>query len=139
MEDKGEFFKWTEKMSVGSIEIDSQHKILVGLLNELYQAFLDRDHKDKVGTIIERMAEYAKVHFDTEEKYFAEFSYSDAAGHNKEHQQFREKVNDFMVKYKSNSGALTYDVMNFLRNWLTNHIMFTDQKYMECFLRNGVL
>lgn len=138
MEDKGVFFRWTDTMSVNSVEIDNQHKVLVGLLNEMYQAFMDKAHKEKVGEIIHQMASYAGHHFETEERYFAEFGYSGAEKHVREHQQFREKVDEFVSKYQKNSAALTYDVMNFLRNWLNNHILDTDRKYMECFRENGV-
>lgn len=138
MEEKDVFFRWTEKMSVNSVEIDNQHKMLVGFLNEMYQAFIDREHTEKVGPIIERLKEYALYHFDTEEKYFSAFSYDGAQKHIDEHQQFRGKVQEFVLKYRKNSNALTYDVMNFLRNWLNNHIMDTDRKYMDCFSKNGV-
>jgi hemerythrin len=41
------FFRWTNEMSVKSQEIDQQHKQLVGILNELYQAFMDKEHKGR--------------------------------------------------------------------------------------------
>ena len=125
-------------MSVKSEEIDQQHKQLVNILNELYQAFMDREHKEKIGTIISQLADYTKYHFNTEENYFISFNYLDREKHIKEHQDFKKKVDEFIKKYHDNSGSLTYDVMNFLRNWLNNHIMETDQKYIECFIQNGV-
>lgn len=132
------FFRWTDKMSVKSEEIDQQHKQLVNIINELYQAFMDREHKEKIGSVISQLADYTKYHFNTEENYFTSFNYSDREKHIKEHQDFRKKVDEFIKKYHDNSGSLTYDVMNFLRNWLKNHIMETDPKYIECFNQNGV-
>lgn len=139
MKQQTEFFKWSDTMSVKSNEIDDQHKKLVGLLNQMYQAFMDREHKEKVGLVIDQMAEYAKYHFETEEKYFAEFGYDDSENHIREHQQFRQKVEEFIQKYNKNHSALTYDVMNFLRTWLNHHILESDKKYVDCFLRNGVI
>jgi len=138
MKQKTEFFRWMEKMSVNSKEIDDQHKVLVGLLNEMYQAFMDREHNEKVGIIISRMADYTQYHFETEEKYFAAFGYEDSEKHIAEHRLFKEKVDEFILKYKKHHSALTYDVMNFLRNWLNTHILDTDRKYMDCFGMNGV-
>ncbi|HEX2393986.1 MAG TPA: bacteriohemerythrin [Bacteroidales bacterium] len=138
MADKAVFFKWTDQMSVNSSEIDDQHKRLVGFLNDMYQAFLDRQHIEKVGPIIDEMAAYAKYHFGTEEKYFATFRFEGSAEHILEHLDFRHKVEEFISKFKKNNSALTYEVMNFLRNWLNNHIMVTDRKYIECFKTNGV-
>lgn len=132
------FFRWTDEMSVRSKEIDQQHKQLVAILNELYQAFMNKEHTEKIGSIIGRLSDYTKYHFNTEEKYFNAFFYDDRENHFKEHQDFKDKVNEFTQKYHANSGALTYDIMNFLRSWLLNHIMKTDKKYMECFFNNGV-
>jgi hemerythrin-like metal-binding protein len=133
------FFKWTERMSVGSVEIDQQHKKLVNMLNELYQAFIEKEHKEKIGSILDQLIDYTRVHFNTEEKYFTLFNYANKDKHIAEHQVFRKKVDEFIIKYKKNNGSLTYDVMNFLRNWLNNHIMDSDQQYIECFAKNGVI
>jgi hemerythrin-like metal-binding protein len=138
MEQNAVFFKWTDKMSVNFEEIDNQHKKLVDFLNEMYSAFMNREHKEKVGSIIDQMTKYAVYHFETEEKYFVAFSFHGTAEHIVEHNDFRQKVLEFAEKYKQNNSALTYNVMNFLRNWLTNHIMDSDRKYIECFTRNGL-
>ncbi len=138
MEEKAVFFKWTDQMSVKVEEIDLQHKMLIDLLNEMYQAFMNKEHKDKVGDVINRMVSYASFHFETEEKYFNQTKFEGSVSHIAEHQNFRDKVNEFVQKYQKNNGALTYEVMTFLRNWLTNHIMFTDRLYIDCFTNNGL-
>ena len=132
------FFSWTDRMSVKSQEIDDQHKQLIGFLNDLYEAFMNRTHKEQVGIIIDKMADYASYHFDTEERYFAAFNYAAQESHIKEHTDFRKKVDEFIQKYHNYNEALTYDVVNFLRNWLQKHIMESDQRYVDCFERNGV-
>jgi len=132
------FFPWSDKMSVKSEEIDQQHKKLVTILNELYQAFMNKEHKEKIGSIIEQLSDYTKYHFITEEKYFALFDFYDKESHIQEHYDFKKKIDEFNIKYQEQRGTLTYDVMNFLRNWLNKHIMETDQKYIECFVTNGV-
>jgi len=37
-----------------------------------------------------------------------------------------------------NKTALTYSIINFLREWLTNHIMVEDKKYSTVFKINGL-
>ena len=138
MEENAVFFKWNDNMSVRSEEIDNQHKKLIGLLNEMYTAFMNKQHNERVGPIIDQMASYALYHFETEEKYFAAFHYERSAEHILEHLEFRQKVQEFVEKFKQNNSALTYNVMNFLRNWLNNHILDTDRKYIDCFTKNGV-
>jgi hemerythrin len=130
---KAAFFVWNEKMSVNSQELDQQHQKLINMLNELYQAFLEKEHKERIGSIIEKMTEYAVYHFDMEEKYFRAFDYDKKVSHEMEHEDFRRKVEEFRLKYKANSGALTFEVVNFLRSWLNNHIMETDKGYAVFF------
>jgi hemerythrin-like metal-binding protein len=130
---KAAFFVWNEKMSVNSKELDQQHQNLINMLNDLYQAFMEKEHKERIGSIIEKMTEYAVYHFDAEEKYFGAFDYDKKVSHEMEHEDFRRKVGEFTLKYKANSGALTFEVVNFLRSWLNNHIMETDKGYAEFF------
>jgi hemerythrin len=37
-----------------------------------------------------------------------------------------------------NSSALTYKLINFLREWLVNHILVSDKEYVKCFKENGL-
>lgn len=138
MTEKTVFFRWTENISVQSVEIDNQHKELVSMLNEMYEAFMNKEHQIKIGSILDKMWAYTKYHFNTEERYFTLFNYDDKLSHLKEHELFRTKVELFMEKYRSSNTALTYEVMNFLRNWLNTHILETDHKYISCFVQNGV-
>jgi hemerythrin len=64
------FFKWKEEYSVSIQEIDNQHKVIIDLLNDLYDAFLRKDHENKTGDIISRLTDYALMHFKVEEQYF---------------------------------------------------------------------
>jgi hypothetical protein len=36
------------------------------------------------------------------------------------------------------SSALTYKLINFLREWLMNHILVSDKEYVKCFKENGL-
>ncbi|MGC8720293.1 MAG: hemerythrin domain-containing protein, partial [Thermodesulforhabdaceae bacterium] len=58
--------RWDESLSVGIAEIDDQHKRLVNMINELYDAMLQKKGKAVLSQIIKEMAEYAAVHFATE-------------------------------------------------------------------------
>jgi hemerythrin len=40
------FVEWKQELSIGLQEIDEQHKILIRLLNELYQAITDDAEKN---------------------------------------------------------------------------------------------
>ncbi|HOJ43227.1 MAG TPA: bacteriohemerythrin, partial [Syntrophorhabdaceae bacterium] len=97
-----------------------------------------RKGKDILGSIIDGLVNYAATHFATEEKYFDMFKYPDAPNHKKEHADFVKKVGEFQDGFKKGNLALTIEVMHFLKDWLTKHILGTDKKYGPFFNEKGL-
>ncbi len=124
---------WTEKYSVFYEEIDEQHKKLIDMINELYDSFTNGKANEILEEIILRMIKYTDYHFKTEEKYFAEYSFSDEKEHIKEHEKFVSEVSKFYEDFKKKDLNLSYDLMNFLRTWLLKHILGSDKKYANEF------
>lgn len=130
---------WNEKMAVGVNLLDTDHQKLVAMLNELYDAVMKGQGKDALGKILDGLVDYTKVHFAHEEKFFSQTNYSDAAAHKKEHEALTKQVLEVQAKYKSGAtGTLSLEVMNFLKNWLINHIQGCDQKYSAHFHSHGI-
>ena len=125
-------------MSVGSVELDYQHRHLVEIINEVYIAFIDGNKKEVIGPILDKLSEYVLYHFIMEETYFEMFDFYDKEAHVMEHNKFRQMVADFNAGYKSNNTNLTEDLMHFLKDWLHDHVLCSDQKYVDCFLKHGV-
>ncbi len=132
-------FEWKESYSVGVKEIDSQHKMLVSRLNELFEAMRNREAHEVIADIVKGLADYVGVHFSFEESLMKKYGYPELLTHQKEHQAFAEKVGDFQVKHKAGHLMLSMEVMNFLKDWLKNHIMGTDKKYSAFFKSKGMV
>ena len=130
---------WTDKLSVGVGVIDEDHKKLVGMLNELYDAMQAGQGKDSLGRILNGLVQYTKFHFAREEKFFAQTGYPAAVPHKQEHDALTRQVIDVQQKYAAGATAtLSLDVMQFLRNWLVNHIQGSDQKYRPHLNAKGI-
>ncbi|MBN2236229.1 MAG: hemerythrin family protein [Bacteroidales bacterium] len=130
--------QWKEEFSVGVIEIDHQHKKIVSLINQLFDAMKKGEANAVLGSIISELVFYAQSHFKTEERYFDQFNYIDTAKHKREHQSFVSDVSKFKADFDSGKITLSIGVFNFLQNWLHDHILGEDKKYTECFNKNGV-
>ena len=130
--------QWHPGYSVFVKELDDHHKELINLLNELYDAYLQNSHKEKVGDIISRLFDYTTIHFAAEESYFVKFEYEQTSQHKKEHQQFLDKIKTFQADYSKNSTVLTLQIINFLHEWIHHHIMNTDRNYIICFRKGGL-
>jgi hemerythrin len=130
--------QWNDKLSVKVEEIDKQHKKLVNLINQLHDAMAQGKSKEIMSEILKELANYTVEHFSTEEKYFKQFNYPDAAAHIAEHKKFVDTVKQFQNEFNSGKVMLSMKIMNFLKDWLINHIMGTDQKYSAFFNEKGL-
>ena len=131
--------QWGNGLSVHVKEIDTQHQRLVKLINDLDSAMRVGKGKELLGKIVSELATYTVVHFATEEKYFDKFGYPDAPEHKVEHKKFIEKVSKFKTEFDAGRMGLSIKIMDFLSNWLKNHIMGIDKKYAPFFNGKGLV
>ena len=125
------FFVWNETMSVGNQMIDRDHQKLVAYVNEMHAAMMAGRGRDIVGMILDKLVAYTKEHFAREEIVWKAGHYVNFAQHQMEHAELLKTVGEFHANYKAGSCTLSVDVMNFLRNWLKEHIMKSDHAAFE--------
>lgn len=130
--------QWNESLSVNVAEIDHQHQVLIGMINELHEAMRLGKGKEVLGKIIQGMVNYTATHFKTEEKYFDLFGYPAAEAHKQEHATFIRKVSEFRDGFEAGKLGLSLEVMNFLSDWLQKHIKGSDQRYGPWFNAKGL-
>jgi hemerythrin len=121
--------EWNDSLSVNIVEIDQQHRKLVGMINHLNDAMRQGKGKESLSKIINGLVAYAGTHFRTEEKYFDEFGYPDKDRHRQEHKGFTRKVAAFKDEFEAGKRMLSMEIMMFLSDWLQNHIKVVDKKY----------
>jgi hemerythrin len=129
---------WNNNLSVNVVEIDMQHKKLVAMINELYDAMKVGKGKEAIGKILNDLILYTATHFKTEEQYFTKFGYPNTADHKMEHTAFVEKVKEFKSGFDTGKVTVTIEVMKFLSDWLFKHIMVTDKNYSKFFNEKGL-
>lgn len=130
---------WNDKLSVGVQSIDDQHKKLVSLLNQLHDGMMSGKGKDILGGVLKGLIDYTVVHFRYEEELFARTGYPDAEAHKKHHAELVRKVQEVQRKYDVDGPkALTIPVMNFLKDWLANHIQGADRAYGPHMVSKGI-
>lgn len=123
------FLVWDDKYSVGVTELDNQHKQLITLIGDLYDAMSAQKANDIMGQILTKLINYTKTHFSTEERYMQQYSYPGLSDQKKEHAAFTEKVLKFKEDFDSGRTSMSVSVTSFLKDWLVNHICVSDKKY----------
>lgn len=132
------FFDWKDEMSVNVKEIDLQHQALVNLMNGLYDAMKAGKGNTIIGKLIADLLKYTEVHFSAEEKYFEMHSYPETDIHKAEHKKFIDQALAVQQDFNDGKIGLSLSVMNFLKKWLSEHIMGTDKKYAQFFNDKGL-
>ncbi|CAK0741458.1 hypothetical protein CCP2SC5_100058 [Azospirillaceae bacterium] len=122
--------EWNDKLSVGVTQFDNEHKKLVSLMNDLFDAVQAGRGKEALGRILDDLVSYTKTHFINEEQYMQKHGYDSFLAHQQEHEALTKRVIEVQQKYHSGATAmLSMEVMTFLKNWLVKHIQGTDKKY----------
>lgn len=129
--------EWTDELNVGIQEIDEQHKVLVNLINELYGAMIKGGTKETNGEILNRLVDYTKTHFIVEESLMRILGYEDYDAHKKRHDDFVGQLGELKRTYDQGQAHISMELMNFLKDWLSGHIMKTDKEYAPYFLKKG--
>lgn len=130
--------EWNDKYSVGVTEIDLQHQKMFTVINNLIDVIQNTPTNESLIEIINSLVEYKKYHFATEEKYFKEFNYEGATDHIGAHHSFNEKLENIEKKYQDNPISMAYELIDFLEDWLIDHLQTKDQEYKECFASHGL-
>ena len=119
---------WRDYFDVGVDKIDAQHKHLVHLINVLFNSLGSKDKEDDLKKVFLELYSYAINHFTAEEALMLERKSPGLETHKMEHQEFIQKVNDFKDKYLKGDAKVNLEMLNFLKDWLLNHIAGTDKK-----------
>lgn len=122
-------YQFTEDCRIGIPEIDEEHKKLFQMVNEAF-ALLAEPSATVVGVknLVLALKKYAATHFIHEEAYMDEIKDPELPRQKKEHEQFKEKVNevDLEALNDENGKEVLTELLEFLSRWLYHHILGSD-------------
>ncbi len=132
------FINWNDSYSVGVLKIDNQHKRLVQIINELSDSMAQGKGKDVLGKVLNELVNYVNTHFKSEEELMVKYGYEDYEMHRYEHEKLTDEVKRFYEDFNAGRAVLSVQIMNFLRNWLMDHIVVKDKKFGQFLISKGV-
>jgi hemerythrin len=130
-------YEWSEKYSTGNSAMDAQHKKLFAYIQDLHDAMQVGKGKETLGSILDGLVEYTRVHFKAEEELLGKLDYAGLGEQLSEHERLTAVVVDLSEKFKQGQAALSVTTSNFLKDWLANHIQGTDFKYRDFLKSKG--
>ena len=119
-------FEWKTDYELDIPQIDDQHKELVRMINDLYASIKDNTSSDAVDKTLNKLMQYVEVHFATEERAMQDRHYRALDSHIQQHDDLRAKVLDLKKEQLQGREIATFELLNFLTDWLKNHIANCD-------------
>ena len=121
---------WTPAMSVGIEALDTDHKMLFGLINQLDAAIAKDEAGEIVASIINGLVDYTEYHFGREEAMMRACGYAELNSHLAEHQNIVAALQHLRDAYAGGfREGIERQLRDFMRDWITGHILAEDMKY----------
>lgn len=120
---------WSASYSTGIPEIDQQHQELVGLLNELHESIVARRGSMACRAVVNRLVAYTQNHFLVEEDMMRRLGYPRLDVHKANHESLLKHVVGLLAKLDAGNTAISFELLHFLKLWLTKHIAESDRRF----------
>ncbi|MBN8221891.1 MAG: hemerythrin family protein [Spirochaetes bacterium] len=118
--------EWNVQYSVGVPKLDRQHAYLFELAQRLVKHI---DEKEILEKTIAELYRYVEQHFAYEESVMEKAHYDDVESHRKAHALMRTRLD--LLAGQLRQGVLHRgELVAFMENWLTIHILGEDMKYI---------
>jgi hemerythrin len=121
---------WQDNFNLGMPDIDDQHKSLLDLINQVWNAVVSKAPVREQIRLVEELERYTISHFAAEEAFLKSIDYPEFEQHKALHEAFVKRVADEKANLASH-GYLGLEIMHFLNDWLINHILGVDKKYAQ--------
>ncbi|HBC96545.1 MAG TPA: bacteriohemerythrin [Clostridium sp.] len=130
-------FDWKDEYSCGIKRIDDEHKKLFGIGNSIYKLATDEnrlDYFDRILDLVDDLKDYTAYHFKDEEKVMSMYDYPGYEEQKRVHDRFINKIQNLdLEEIDENQQDAVLKLLNFIYNWITNHILGMDLKIKDYF------
>lgn len=123
------FIEWKDRYNVGNSVIDTDHREITSIINDLYASIHNHSEQAEIRTILGRSLKYTLSHFDREERLLGEVMYPDLEKQKISHRHLAQKTKELFERYSQNENGIPLEAMSFLKNWWIDHIIVMDMRY----------
>ncbi len=125
-------FQFTDDCLIGVPQLDEEHRHLFELLNEgadLVQNEYTSDRYELIKNLLEKLEDYAELHFTHEEAYMEEICDPELIRQRSQHMSFRDKIREWSftdIDDEQEQERILNELVNYLARWLYRHIIGSD-------------
>lgn len=126
---------FSDEYLTGIALIDEEHKELFRIIGEVHRVIFDEfiaDKYDEIVYLLDELKNYTKFHFADEEKYMESIHYEGLAAQQRAHDAFVARLEEMdFNQIEGHQQETLEEMMEFLTEWLVNHILYSDKKIGE--------
>ncbi len=125
-------YKWKDEYSVGVSRFDNHHKKLFNIVNNLHEMMKQGQGADVIEKSIRELVDYTEYHLTEEEKAMERIGYSDIVAHKRAHKVFTDQLHEAMREVDEGKAIfVVIKLSSTIVDWLVNHILVIDKKYLD--------
>jgi hemerythrin-like metal-binding protein len=121
--------EWKASMEIGNSLIDTDHRILLALVNQISMPETKVD-PIAVEFVLDELLGYTAMHFAREEGLMEKAGYPGLDDHRAIHKAMIFEVRQLQGRLVAFTPRLGDDLHRFLANWLMQHILVEDRRYI---------
>ncbi|MCX7876123.1 MAG: hemerythrin family protein [Melioribacteraceae bacterium] len=119
---------WSPECKTGFDEIDSQHRLLFAISNELLDIENPVRQQDEIKYLLHHLLDYTTIHFKTEEEYFQKHNYPSYKEHKQRHEEILLEIKN-TIKNSKSMTELKNNLDTMLDKWIKIHVLIEDKKF----------
>ena len=120
---------WNHACTINVRAMDDQHGILMDTMNELRLAMVRGSGREQISELLDRLIEFTRMHFWSEEQLMEQTGYPGLAEHRAEHHTMLAQILQSAHRVQYGEGVEMRPLLRFLREWFTEHIEGLDREY----------
>lgn len=118
--------KWSAQLSVGNDVIDSDHKYLIEIVNEV-EKYIDQRNQAGMTRAYDKLVQYSKLHFAAEEAIAIAAGYIQTPNLQESHHKLIEKLAESKLELGEKWTKVSVERFTaLLKSWLIDHIIKED-------------
>jgi hemerythrin len=128
---------WNEDLDVGVESMNDEHKIILSLMNNLFEIYSRDPRCEEFEKVFLELNEYTHKHFSDEESLMHEMGYSGLYTHKILHEKILEMFSKH-IEYYNIEGRVQGSFFDFLKFWLQSHMSSIDSDFVNEFEKKKV-
>lgn len=122
------FIAWSDDFKSGIPIIDEQHRAMIATVNTFYYFIQEGDGMEALKPSLLALEYYITTHLQTEEKLLKKTDFPELESHLQLHEDMKKEKDRITKESVRHDDPML--LLKFLKEWLLNHLINEDSKYV---------